>query len=169
MIRLLNENDAIDYKQLRLYSLKTDPLSFLSSYNIESKYTFLFFRNKIINSTKKPIYGIYGYTINNKLIAYAQLSDAFYFNKRHIAYLNEIYVHPKYRKKKIATKIINHLIEKAKKIVTIEQLILKVNSKNKNAISLYEKLGFKKQAILKNSVKNFDGTYQDEIFYHFIL
>lgn len=169
MIRLLTENDTIDYKYLRLQSLKTDPLSFLSTYDVEINYSNLFFQRKITNTLKAPIYGIYGYLTNNKLIAYAQLTNSYYFNKRHTAYINEIYVHPKFRKKQIATKIIEHLIEKAKEVKVLEQLVLRVNSKNKNAISLYEKLGFKKQAVLKNAVKNPNGTYQDEIFYHFNL
>lgn len=165
MIRLLTEDEAILYKNLRLHSLKTDPISFLSTYEVESHYDLSFFVRKIINTTKPPFYGIYGFFEDNKLIAYALLSDSYYYNKRHIAYINEIFVEPNYRNKNIATKLIKFLIKKAKEEKRLEQIHLKVNSQNKKAISLYEKLGFKKHASLKNAVKNPDRTYQDECFF----
>lgn len=165
MIRILTPNDAESYQNLRLLSLKTDPLAFLSTYDVETKYDISYFRQKIFNSTKSPNYGIYGYLNIRNLMAFAQLADSFYNNKRHITYLNEVYVHPDYRRKRIATKLVEYLVNKAKESLLLEQLHLRVNSGNISAISFYEKLGFNKIAVLKDSVKNPDNTYQDEYFY----
>ena len=169
MIRILTPNDTANYKNLRLLSLKTDPLAFLSTYEDESTFDFSFFHQKIFSTTKEPIYGIYGYFTKGELITFAQLADSFYHNKRHIAYLNEVYVHPDFRRRGLASKLAKYLIAKAKENPVLEQLHLRVNSGNISAISLYEKLGFNKVAVLTTAVKNPDNTYQDEYFYCFYL
>lgn len=46
----------------------------------------------------------------------------------------------------------------------IEQIELEVAANNRNAISLYEKLGFEKIATLPNNMKYSDGTYTDVHF-----
>ncbi|MEE0248922.1 MULTISPECIES: GNAT family N-acetyltransferase [Peptacetobacter] len=46
----------------------------------------------------------------------------------------------------------------------IEQVELEVAANNRNAISLYEKLGFEKIATLPNNMKYADGTYTDVHF-----
>lgn len=46
----------------------------------------------------------------------------------------------------------------------IEQIELEVAANNRNAISLYEKLGFGKVGILPNNMKYADGTYTDVHF-----
>lgn len=50
----------------------------------------------------------------------------------------QIVVHPKHRQKKIATQLLSDFIDNAEKAIMLE-----VNENNQNAISLYEKLGFK--------------------------
>jgi len=169
MIRILTPNDTEIYRQLRLLSLKTDPLAFLSTYDVETKYDLSYFRQKIFNSIKHPLYGIYGLFDKDKLVAFAQLADSYYKNKRHIAYLNEVYVHTDLRRKGVASKLVKHLIDKAKENPLLEQLHLRVNSQNSGAISFYEKLGFEKVTVLKDAVKNPDNTYQDEYFYCFYI
>jgi len=165
MIRALTPQDSDIYKKLRLLSLQTDPLAFLSTFEIESSYPPFYFRQKIASSLKAPAYGVYGFFDENTLQATAQLADSYYHNKRHIAFLNEVYVNPEYRRKGIATKLVNYLIAKAKENPALEQLHLRANSGNRGAISFYEKLGFKRIAVLKDAVKNSDNSYQDEHFY----
>lgn len=46
----------------------------------------------------------------------------------------------------------------------IEQVELEVAANNRNAISLYEKLGFEKVGTLPNNMKYSDGTYTDVHF-----
>ena len=50
------------------------------------------------------------------------------------------------------------------KEVGIEQIELEVATNNRNAISLYKKMGFEKIATLPNSMKYNDGTYSDVDF-----
>lgn len=168
-IRLLNINDSKQYRYLRLLSLKTDPEAFTSTFKNESAYNHSFFINKIYSSLQKPIFGIYGVFDKKKLIATAQLGFSFYPKKSHISYIYEVYVHPDFRKRGIATRLIKHLIKQSKRDSSIEQIEIRVNSLNKSAISLYEKLGFKKVATLPHSIKERDGNYMDEFIYKIYL
>ena len=169
MIRLLTEKDANQYQKIRLQSLKTDPEAFLSTFESESKLPLEYFQHKIRNAEKDQIFGYYGLFENSRLIAYAQISDGYLAKKKHVAYFYEVYVDPDFRKKGYATQLINFLIDKVRKYKEIEQIELKVNSRNKSAIALYEKLGFKRIAQLPHAVKEPDGTYQDEFIYSFSL
>ena len=58
---------------------------------------------------------------------------------------------------------IEEVCSKAKE-VGIEQVELEVAANNRNAISLYKKMGFEKVATLPNSMKYADGTYTDVYF-----
>ena len=166
MIRLLTEKDINQYLKIRLQSLKTDPKAFLSTFESESKLPLEYFQHKIRNAEKDQIFGYYGLFENSRLIAYAQISDGYLVKKRHIGYFYEVYIDPDFRKKGYATQLINYLIDKIRKYKEIEQIELKVNSRNKSAIALYEKLGFKRIATLPHTVKEPDGSYQDEYIYN---
>lgn len=61
--------------------------------------------------------------------------------------ITNIAVHPDMRKKGIASKILEALIENAK---TCEKIFLEVRESNTAAICLYEKYGFKKCGVRKN-------------------
>ncbi len=169
MIRQLKRNDASLYKILRNLSLNSDPLSFLSTSDSESLFSVGFYEAKIENSIKLGVFGFYGFFLDNRLMAYVQLTDGYYPKKRHVGFINEMFVHPDYRRQKIASKLLDFVIKKAKTNPVLEQLHLRVNSRNTSAIKFYEKIGFKRIATFPNSVKEPDGSYQDEYIYCRIL
>ena len=165
MIKLLTIKHIEKYKDLRLLSLKTDPISFASTYDFEKDKPDTFFRNKIVYSIKAPIFGVYGYFEKEKLVGTAQLGNSYYPKRCHVAHIYEVYVHPDFRRKNIATKLMKDLIAKVENDPQVEILELKVNSKNTDAVAFYESLGFTKNARLKNVVKEPNGSYQDELVY----
>lgn len=165
MIRLLTAEDSGLYKILRLTSLKRDPLVFISTFDFEKEKPDSYFKNKLDNSNEPPFWGTYGYFQDNKLIATTQISTSYLPKKMHTAYLYEVYVLPKYRRNKIASKMIKYLLEKIKEYKKIRRLELKVNSRNTGAIKFYEKLGFNKFAAIKNAICEPDGSFQDEFIY----
>jgi ribosomal protein S18 acetylase RimI-like enzyme len=77
---------------------------------------------------------------NKKLIAYinSKIHKSFW-SKR--GYIDDLFVLKTYRKKGVATKLINEFI-KFLEDKKINELQLSVSIKNKKAIELYEKLGF---------------------------
>lgn len=168
-IKTLKADDATAYQEIRLLSLKTDPDSFLSVIADETIKTPEYFRQKIVYATKFPVWGYWGYFENTKLVGYLQIADGYFFKKRHMAFLYELYVIPEFRKKGVASHLVKHIIGKLEALSEIEKVELKVNSKNINAITFYEKMGFKKVATLPSSVKEEDGSHQDEYVYNYLL
>ncbi len=67
--------------------------------------------------------------------------------------ITNVAVHPDYRRKGIAQKLVNKLMEicKENKLVSIT---LEVRESNYNAIKLYDKMGFSRVGLRKNYYKN---------------
>lgn len=85
------------------------------------------------------------------------------FNKfKHVGELG-VYVLKKYWGMGIGTALISKLIEWAKESNVIKKISLRVRVDNKNAIKLYEKLGFKKEGVLTNEF-NCNGILYDLIY-----
>lgn len=80
---------------------------------------------------------------------------------RHVANLN-IAVHLGWQGKGIGKKLLQKVIEEAKSSLLIEKIQLYVRASNVAAISLYKKMGFQEEGILKNRVK-VSGYYLDDI------
>lgn len=162
MIRLLTPDDAVVYRQLRLKALTSDPKAFLSSVEFEENIPLTNYANKLLRNATPPVYGFYGYVNQeNSLSGYIHLANEWIFKRRHIATLNELYILPDFRSQGIATGLIKHCIDLLKNIPDKEQVELHVNSDNRQAVGLYQKLGFIQVATIPKAVKEPDG-YQDE-------
>lgn len=96
----------------------------------------------------------YKITINpyNKILIF-ELDEVVAFIDYSIIYenieINYIYVKETYRRKGIATKLLNYIIDR--------NTTLEVNILNKEAINLYKKLGFQIVAIRKRYYNGIDG------------
>ena len=77
-------------------------------------------------------------------------------------HIGNIAVHPDYRKKGIASKLLDELLKGCKEHGT-NYILLEVRSSNASAQNLYKKYGFKELVIRKKYYKNPDGTYEDAI------
>lgn len=163
MTRQLGISDAAAYQRLRLHSLSTDPCCFLSALHVEAAYPSELFAQKLLRVIQPPVFGIYGRFAGDSLIATLQLASSYLVKKSHIATLNELYVHPQYRRQSIAASLITHCLDLLRQQTTIEQVNINVNSGNTPAISLYQKLGFRHLLTHPKAVKELDGTYQDEL------
>ena len=69
-------------------------------------------------------------------------------------------VDPEYRKKGLSTILIKDMIEVAKNM-GLEQLTAEVSPELDEAYFLFEKIGFKEAAVLKNFIKDQEGRYED--------
>ena len=90
----------------------------------------------IINDYTK----VYAYKIDNKYVSFI-VGQILYEN----AEIIDIYVTPEYRRKGIAKKLMNTIIDNK----DVKNITLEVNINNKNAILLYNSLGFKEATIRK--------------------
>ena len=77
-------------------------------------------------------------------------------------HIGNIAVHPDYRQKGIATRLLDKLLEGCKEHGT-NSILLEVRVSNIPAQELYKKLGFEELVIRKQYYKNPDGTYEDAI------
>lgn len=93
----------------------------------------------------------------NKIVGY--IGMWFVMDECHIT---NIAVHSKYRKNKIATKLINKLLALCKEHKT-NYIMLEVRSSNIAAQNLYSKFGFTEEVIRKDYYKNPDNTREDAI------
>ena len=90
----------------------------------------------IINDYTK----VYAYKIDNKYVSFI-VGQILYEN----AEIIDIYVTPEYRRKGIAKELMNKIIDDEQ----VKNITLEVNINNKNAILLYNSLGFKEATIRK--------------------
>jgi ribosomal-protein-alanine N-acetyltransferase len=72
-----------------------------------------------------------------------------------------IVVHPGYRRMGIGTRLVNEVIEYAKKH-DIRRLTLEVRASNAPAIALYENMGFKKEGVRRGF---YDSPKEDGLIY----
>jgi ribosomal protein S18 acetylase RimI-like enzyme len=165
MIKLLLPENAQKYKALRIKSLDTDPVSYLSVYENEKNISTNEIKYRLQYAIQPPVFGYYGYFLQDKLVAVAQIANSDFYKKRHLAFLYNVYTDPQLRKQGIATKLINTLTHKVRALNQYEYIHLWVNSENKNAISFYKKLGFTKISSVPKSVKEKNGSYQNELIY----
>ncbi len=77
-------------------------------------------------------------------------------------HIGNIAVHPDYRRKKVATKLLDELLKGTKEHGT-NYLILEVRTSNVPAQNLYKKLGFEETVVRKHYYKNPDGSYEDAL------
>ena len=92
--------------------------------------------NPIINDYTK----VYAYKIDNKYVSFI-VAQILYEN----AEIIDIYVTPDYRRKGIAKELMNKIIDDEQ----VKNITLEVNINNKNAILMYNSLGFKETTLRK--------------------
>jgi ribosomal-protein-alanine N-acetyltransferase len=98
---------------------------------VNNNFVNLFKLEYIIDSKDEDVYGYYD---NDKLVGFIHILKTF-----ECLEIINVVVDTNYRKKGIATKLIDYLNECYD---DVEYILLEVNEKNSNAINLYNKLGF---------------------------
>ena len=96
-----------------------------------------------------PFKKFYVYLLDEEIVSFLIYDDI--YDRIEITY---IYTVDKYRGKGYAYKLIEYLINNYK---TYSNITLEVNEKNKKAINLYKKIGFKCISIRKNYYNGDDG------------
>lgn len=158
--REIRPNDWKQYKEFRLAALKSpDARAFGGSYEKEVVKTEEEWRSLFNGSKPRFFYGCFD---GEKIVSVAGA----YFNQDNEEFIKEwilvgVYTNPEYRGKGLSSKIISviltELISKG-----VKKVVLYVNTKQGQAIKLYEKLGFKAIKIIKDQVLG-DGNVYDEL------
>lgn len=113
---------------------------------VNNNFVNLFKLEYIIDSKDEDVYGYYD---KDKLVGFVHVLKTF-----ECLEIINVVVDTDYRKKGIATKLIDYLNECYS---DIEYILLEVNENNSNAISLYNKLGFNVINVRKKYYGNDDA------------
>ena len=162
-IRLLEESDAIEYRELRLEALQNNPEAFATTYEDEIKKTFEDYRNRL----SRKDFWTFGAFDNNQLIGVVTLIREQGHKLRHRTSIVAMYVTSEGRRKGTGKSLMLLAIQHAKQMEGIEQIYLSVVTTNTAAIRLYQSLGFEVFGTEKRAMKSSDATYWDE--YHMVL
>lgn len=160
MINLLSKKDWQAWKQIRLNALKSSPTSFASSFEEESNCPNEKFQEDLV---KNDIFGVF---VDSNLIASAGFYSLNAIKLKHRGMLWGMYTQPEYRRHSVASNLIDTIIIHAKNRVT--QLHLSCVTTNLNAITLYQKHGFKIYGTEPNSLKVSDHFFDEHLMVHLL-
>ena len=158
--RKLGIIDKEDYHNIRLDCLKNYPENFGTLFEEEQLSTNFKF-DKIIDQNHLTDF-LAGAFKDDRLIGICGYIQEKRQKTIHIGELSGMYVMTEFSGQQIGKGLLNFTIENAFKNSILEQIILAVADKNKNAQNLYLKNGFKEYGRLKNYFK-YQGEYETQV------
>ncbi|MEH7122455.1 GNAT family N-acetyltransferase [Bacillus sp. JJ1773] len=156
-IRLLNPDDAVAYRDLRLIALKDHPSAFASSYEEEKDRPAEVYGERFQSGDSLT----FGAFEDDALIGSVTLFNESKLKLKHRANIFAMYVSTEKRKMGIGKQLISAAIEKAKELNEIEQIYLTVEATNEPAKKLYHSFGFETFGRDKKALK-IGNVYFDE-------
>lgn len=139
-IRVLDESDALAYRELRLAALKTNPEAFGSTYEREVKFSLETVVERMKPSLDKFALG--AFNDNGSLVGIVTFMRESGLKTVHKGNVFGMYVAPEARGYGVGKSLMRQLIKKASGFDGIEQINLAVVSDNELAKKLYKSVGF---------------------------
>lgn len=165
VIKILNQQDSLKFRELRLFSFQESPFSFSESYEDECNKSLAEFENdlsQIGNPVESFVIGIF--TESSELIGVAKFKRDNRTKAKHKAMIHAFYILPEHRRKGLGKKLMIELLKKAKAISELEQIHLWVLISDDSALQFYEKCGFASQGSeVKNDLK-INDQYVDAVY-----
>ncbi|WP_442598812.1 GNAT family N-acetyltransferase [Neobacillus sp. D3-1R] len=158
-VRVLDSNDAEQYRKIRLEGLQTNPDSFSSSYEEEKDYLLERYKGRL-NGVESLTFGAF---FQQELVGVVTLIFETKNKLKHRANIAAMYVNPHNRMRGIGKALMVAAINKAKTLEHIEQIYLGVIASNEPAKKLYQSLGFETYGIDKKAIKIDDTYFDDEL------
>ena len=160
-IRTLTEDDAEDFRRLRLRALKEHPEAFGSSYEKESALPLEEVAGRLRRTSESPDDFALGAYRQSEMVGmvgfFRQRND----KERHKGSIWGMYVPAEGQGKGVGRALLTQAIERARLLTGLEQVGLAVVARNKRARSLYVSLGFETYGVEPNALF-VDGEYLDE-------
>lgn len=159
-IRVLQEEDAAVYQELRLMGLRLNPEAFGSDYDREAGFSPDTVKERLRPlDNQRATVGAFG--ADGRLWGIAAAIRMGNLKESHKADICRVFVHPEARGEGVARQLIAELIRLAQGWPGVEQLRLMVNASNAPARRLYQSLGFRVYGTERESLK-WNGVYYDE-------
>jgi RimJ/RimL family protein N-acetyltransferase len=161
-IRLLTRDDAAEYQKLRLHSLEESPAAFLSTFDNETKLHEEVFADHLDMTYHPPHLGYFGIFVGERLAGYVQISKNYLEKQDHIVFANNLYISPDFRGQGLAVQLFEFVFLTLKNSEHIERIFLSCTARNRSAMRLYKKIGFRRYGVKVRAIK-WQGQYDDEV------
>ncbi len=154
-IRILTEDDAREYRELRLKSYQEAPLAFSESYEDEKERSLADFKREIITRGDPPEWFVLGaFSRFGKLVGFVRFRRDLRSKARHKSMIHAMYSDQQYRNQVIGKKLVEDLLLRVKRIAGLEQIHLWVLHSTNSASEFYKKCGFESQGpVIKKDLK----------------
>lgn len=140
LIRKMVKEDAPAYRDLRLRGLQTNPEAFGSSYEESSEHDLDVFRQRIPEPESDNV--IFVAEEDGQFLGTVSLVRETHLKMKHKANIYGVYVDAHARGRGIGRLLMQHIIDHARQINGLRQLVLSVVTTNTAALNLYQSLGF---------------------------
>jgi len=164
MIRNLENRDFDEYYRLRLKALEENPVAFSSMPRFfkecpKEKHLAL-----LDDSASGSSFFVKGYFEHKKLLGLIGMLPESRESVDHKASLWGFYVDSDHQNKKIGTKLIKSFLEDAQKDQKLRSIRLVVATPCQSAIHLFRKHGFVDYGCEKESIRDMDNQFYDQIY-----
>ncbi len=149
--RKLNNNEAQDFRRVRLECLKTFPESFGTLYKDEAEKPKLYFE-EVIEQDLVDIFFLGAFS-GDDLIGIAGFVRGNRTKTRHRGEIVSMYVNPDFHGQKVGENLLRALLKAVFDLDDIESIELTVVADNDSAVRLYERIGFETFGVQKNYFK----------------
>lgn len=159
ILRELRPGDADDYRPLRLEALRDAPSAFASSFEEESARDPALTRERLRPGPDGATFGAF---LAGRMVGTSALFRLPRLKERHKAYLVGMYVAPAARRTGVGRALVAAVLDRARAMSGLRQVLLGVEAGNAPARALYEAFGFEAFGYERDALI-VDGAAYDEV------
>lgn len=159
LIRQLNFEDAVQFKEIRLQALQLHPDFFGSSVEEEKDQSIQEIENKIRYNTSGALFGAF---LGEGLVGVVGVQQDAHFKSAHKSFIWTMFVKSSMRGRRVGAQLLDRALDFAKDQLHSKKVYLNVAAHNKAAFGLYLKRGFNVCGFDKDALL-VDNMFYDEI------
>ena len=159
VVRELTPEDAEAYRPLRLEALQSAPSAFASSFEEEADRDLDVVRERLRGGPDRANFGAF---LDARLVGTSAIFRMPRLKERHKAYLVGMYVAPAARRTGVGRALVAAVLDRARAMPGLRQVLLGVEAGNAPARALYEGFGFEPFGYERAALV-VDGAAYDEV------